>query len=63
MKVDLTPIQLWLQGLKVGNKAAPKLGFYDGRQVYIYNQTVTYCLVSYTEDGKGLFTVDLKDLK
>jgi hypothetical protein len=56
-------VKNWLQGLKVGNKAVPKLGNYAGRQVYIYNQTVTYCLVSYTDDGCGIFSVDLKDLK
>lgn len=51
----------WFQKL-LGDKQ-PTSAIYEGKEVTVYSITESYAIISYTDDAKGMFSVDPKELK
>lgn len=60
----LDAVQEWLKGLRAGaTSSQPKEGMYNGKKVFIYSETHSYIIISYTNDGKKLFSINPTELE
>lgn len=54
----------WLLSLTAKNGKPPELkeATYDGKKVYVYQENHSFVVVSYTADGKGMFSIKPEEL-
>lgn len=41
----------------------PRVGLYQGEQIFIYHETIHFAIVSRRDDGSGLFGINPTELK